>query len=129
MFFSKLIIIVLSFLYSYDTGYTSHYDPHVMSWQVDYHDLTVPCEGCAIAVSDCGKIGDTWWIRPLNSNQEWVQVVVADCAGQDAYGDDGMNWMDRQGIICELSYPLAERFDTVGRSIEIEVLMENEKDG
>ena len=121
---SSLIIVILSMFFTYHTGNTSHYAKDVMQWQVDYHNLVLPCEGCAIAVEDCSEIGNHWWIRPLGSSEEWTEVVVADCAGRDAYDKNGVSWMTKNNVICELSYLLAQKYDAIGTSIKIEVLKE-----
>lgn len=117
----KLIIALLLIAGSYDTGWTSHYDPYVMDWQLEYHDLTPPCNGCAVAVSDCSRIGDYMLVRPLGAD-EWTPVIIADCAGANAIMSNGMSWMDYYNIPVELSYELAVQFGAVDKSIEIEVM-------
>lgn len=116
-----IIIALLIFTGAYDIGWTSRYDPFIMDYQLEYHQLEAPCPGCAVAVSDCSKIGDYMLIRPLGT-QQWVPVIVADCAGADALDENGISWMDAQNILVELSYELAERFGAVDGSIEIEVM-------
>lgn len=116
-----IIISLLLFTGIHDTGWSSRYDPGVMDWQVEYHELTPPCEGCAVAVSDCSKIGDYMLIRPLGESA-WTPVVVADCAGANALDENGISWMDKYDIPVELSYELAVLFGAVDGSIEIEVM-------
>lgn len=104
-------------------GWTSHYAPEVMSWQIDYHNLQPPCEGCAIAMSDCSRIGELWFIRKIDKKDYgWIPVVVADCAGKDAIQENGKTWMDNHNIVAELSYPLAQKLNAVGTSIQIEMV-------
>jgi len=122
----ELIIAWLLITGSPDHGWTSRYDPYVMSWQTDYHasydtSHIATCEGCAVAVSDCSLIGDYWLIRPYGAD-EWTPVIVSDCAGKDALDSKGVSWMDEHNIIVELSYPLAVAFDAVGNSREVEVI-------
>jgi len=116
-----IIIALLLITGVYDTGWSSRYDPHVMDWQLTYHDLTPPCDGCAVAVSDCSRIGEYMLIRPLGA-EVWVPVIVADCAGADALDENGISWMDEYNIDAELSWELAEQFGAVDGSIEIEVM-------
>lgn len=116
-----IIVALLLFAGTHDTGWTSRYDPGVMDWQVEYHELTPPCPGCAVAVSDCSKIGDYMLIRPLGAST-WTPVVVADCAGANALDENGVSWMDKYNIPVELSYELAVQFGAVDKSVEIEVM-------
>lgn len=60
-----------------------------------------------------------WLIRPFGAD-EWTPVVISGCAGKDALDSKGVSWMDRHGIIMELSYGLAVQFDALD-SVEIEV--------
>jgi len=108
-----------------DSGWTSRYAPDVMSWQTAYHasidpSHIAPCDGCAVAVSDCSLIGDYWLIRPVGAD-EWTPVIVSDCAGKDALNSMGISWMDEYNILVELSYPLAVEFGAVDGSVEVEV--------
>lgn len=116
----QLIVCILLLFGAPYSGWTSRYAEGVMQLQVDYHDLQTPCDDCAIAVSDCALIGDTWLIRPLGDDK-WTPVVIADCAGKDALDSKGISWMDRHNIVMELSYGLAVRFGALA-SIEIEIL-------
>ena len=121
---TKLAIAWLLINGTPDSGWTSRYAPDVMSYQTAYHasydpSHVAPCDGCAVAVSDCSLIGDYWLIRPLGSD-EWTPVIVSDCAGKDALNDKGISWMDEYNILLELSYVLALRFGAM-LSIEIEV--------
>ena len=118
---AELIIALLLIAGIHDTGWTSRYDPGVMDWQLEYHELEPPCDGCAVAVSDCSRIGDHMLIRPLGSST-WIPVIVADCAGVDALDENGVTWMDKHNIKVELSYELAVLFGAVGQSVEIEVI-------
>ena len=118
---TSLIIAILILLGSYETGWTSRYDTGVMEHVASYHGLTPPCDGCMVAVVDCAMIGETLLIRPYGAD-EWIPVVVVDCARQD--GSDGTrDWMLDNNILVELSYPLALQFGAIN-SIEIEVIWE-----
>ncbi len=118
---AHIIVALLIITGTNETGWTSRYDPGVMDWQLQYHGLEPPCPGCAVAVSDCSRIGDYMLIRPLGADV-WTPVIITDCAGQDAIGDDGLSWMDRHNVQVELSYELAALFGAVDKSIEIEVM-------
>lgn len=113
----NIIVALLLITGVYDTGWSSRYDPHVMDWQLEYHQLTAPCDGCAVAVADCSKIGSHMLIRPVGT-LEWIPVVVADCAGNDGTPE----WMKENNIIVELSYELAVQFGAVDGGVEIEVM-------
>lgn len=124
---NTIILVLVLFLSTsqseYMTGWTSHYDENVMSWQIDYHGLEPPCEDCAVAMEDCKRIGQLWQIRKVDKKEHaWIPVVVADCAGKDAIQDNGKTWMENYGVVAELSHTLAEQLNAIGTSVEIEMV-------
>lgn len=102
-------------------GWTTAYAPGVMDGPVQYHGIKLDGWDGAIAVEDCGMIGQTWLIRPMGTKQ-WWRVVVADCAGRNAYDEDGVSWMTKQNVILELSYKLAYEFNATRGGIKVEVV-------
>ena len=124
---AQIAIAMLLLFGTHNTGYTSRYAPGVMGLQTAYHaayDDThiAPCEGCAVAVSDCSRIGDIMLIRPIQKKPvAWIPVIVSDCGGKDSLDENGKSWMDKANILVELSYSLAVKFGALN-SIEIEVI-------
>ena len=116
------LLLLLTAVPPNDSGYTSAYAPTVMQHQVAYHGLSLDGLDGAIAVADCGRIGEIWQIRPEGSTA-WHRVVVADCAGRNAYDEHGVSWMARRGVIAELSHELAVKFwGAYGVGCRIEVI-------
>lgn len=76
--------------------------------------LQVPSVDGFLAVRDCDRIGEVWHLRPINGKVESFWVI--DCAGSRETRD----WMDRNGIIGEVDYETAARWNTIGRGIEVE---------
>lgn len=105
-----------------ERGWTSRYDPGVMEATAAYHGLDLDAYDGAVAAADCSRLGETWLIRKLDDGRRWLRVVVADCAGRDAYDAAGELWMHRQNVICELSYPLAERLNALDGGVQLEVI-------
>lgn len=99
-----------------ETGYASRYDPGVMEYVAAYHGHDLAQYDGAIAALSCDWIGQEWYIRQPGG--EWYHVIVSDCAGDGAT----FEWMRDNGILLELSYPLAVEFDAVGGGVEVEVL-------
>lgn len=100
-----------------DSGWTSGYAKGVMQYQIEYHGLDMTGLHGAVAAEDCARIGEIWLIRP-EGTLAWRSVVVADCAGLNAYDEHGVSWMERQNIICELSWELGQLFG-VGGKVEV----------
>lgn len=111
-------------------GWCSQYGPGVMervietrqSWGQLPDDLT-GYDG-AIAVADCSEIGATWLIRPVWTC-EWERFVVADCASRsdrqsETDARSGYEWMVGQGIVAEVDYQTALRWDVIGRGVRVE---------
>ena len=77
-----------------------------------------------VATRHCGKIGNVVWLRPLGS-QAWEIFLIADCASRsDSRWQDGLSgyeWMLLEGILVELDYETAVRWETLGRGIQIEL--------
>lgn len=46
-------------------------------------------------------------------------MLVVDCA---QIGDGTVEWMENNGVLLEVGYPTAERWETVGRGVEVEVI-------
>lgn len=100
----------------YEAGYASRYDPGVMEYVAEYHGHDLSLYDGALAALSCDDIGEVWYIRPPGG--DWLRVIVSDCAGDGAT----FEWMRDNGIIVELSYPLAVSFDAVDGGVEVEVL-------
>ncbi len=107
------------------TGVASQYDPGVMDQVVQYQhrkgsiDSNLDNYDGFVATPGC-DIGDVIIARPAGSNK-WESFLVVDCAGSDgAYG-----WMTRNNILFEVDYETAERWDTIGRGINVEQLVVN----
>lgn len=102
------------------TGTASQYGPHVMWRNIEIrqtpgrtaHDLppTLPDVAGYVAVVDCDRIGSLVWLRPYGG--EWERFLVADCAG---VADGGRAWMQAGGVLVEVDYETAKRWDVVGR--------------
>ena len=73
-----------------------------------------------LAVRDCGKIGQTAWLRPVGQ-PHWERFVVADCSMPP--GTDGAyEWMTNNNIVGEIDYDTAVRWGVVGRAARVQVL-------
>ena len=117
----------LLFVPPISTGWASQYAPGVMdkvivnrqAWdqipdEIDQYDGFV-------AGRYPDEIGKAVWIRPVGTD-EWELFLVVDCAG---IADGGLAWMKRSGVLYEVDYQTAVRWDTVGRGIKIEVMSSN----
>ncbi len=71
-----------------------------------------------IAVLEVDDIGRTYLLRPVTS-PHWEVFLAVDCAG---IADGGYAWMTNSGIIAEVDWESAVRWDTVGHGIEIEMI-------
>ena len=123
----RLLLSSLVFL----TGTASQYAPDMMEKVVanrqagrTAHHLPDPLpevDGYA-AVLDCEEIGSVWLVRPRGG--EWERFLVADCAGPQLRADGltGGEWMRANGVLLEVDYRTAVRWNTVGRGIGVEVL-------
>jgi len=82
---------------------------------------TLPPVAGYIAVQDCSRIGEVWWLRPA-SGGPWEKFLVVDCAGPQLRADGltGGQWMQDNNVIVEVGYPTALDWGTVGRGIKIE---------
>lgn len=76
--------------------------------------LNLPRVDGYVAVRDCDRIGETWWLRPEGG--EWELFLVMDCAGSR----ETRNWMDRNRILVEVDWETAVRWGTVGRGVKVE---------
>lgn len=71
------------------------------------------------------EIGSAVWMRPQpdenepDENGSWELFLVVDCAG---VADGGLEWMLRSGVLYEIDYETAVRWDTVGYGVEVEVM-------
>jgi hypothetical protein len=123
----RLLLAGLVFL----TGTASQYAPGLMEKVVanrqagrtayDLPDPLPEVDGYA-AVLDCEEIGSVWLVRPQGG--EWERLLVADCAGSQLRADGltGGEWMRANGVLLEVDYRTAVRWNTVGRGIGVEVL-------
>ena len=96
------------------TGYLSQYGPQTTAGTIAYRqevgDLPEDMSGYdgVIAVENCAHVGKDAQLS-INGSP-WLDVIIFDCLGRNEY-----NWMQERGIIGEVGYGLAERFDFVGR--------------
>jgi hypothetical protein len=79
-----------------------------------------------IAARECSDIGKAYYVRPVGA-KEWDHVLAADCASPNDRQSEvdlrsGKEWMETEGILCEVSANLAVKWKTVGRMIDIEML-------
>jgi hypothetical protein len=102
--------------------WASQYAPGVMERVVEWRerhgqllDSTVEPVGF-IAVRDCDEIGNIWWLRQADSSSYFLPFQVADCSGHKTTTE----WMTRNNIQVELSYPLAVFYRTVGHGFLME---------
>ncbi len=77
-----------------------------------------------VATSQCSEIGDVVWLRPLGS-KGWETFLVADCASRtDSRWQDGLSgheWMTAYGILVEIDFRTAAKWETLGRGIRVEL--------
>jgi len=100
------------------TGVASQYDPGVMERTIRVRQAgrvamplpqTLPETDGAIAVLECGRIGETWYFMFPDGTIELF--LIADCAGDAST----RNWMVRNNILAEVDGPTALRHRFVGR--------------
>ena len=113
---------------AYETGYASHYSPHVMAATIEarqgWEQLPQDLSGYAgfVARPHCDEIGDTVWLRAYGEGN-YKPYLVTDCAVRD--GSDGaMSWMLDNNIPIELDYDSAVKLDAIGGGLKIEMLKE-----
>jgi hypothetical protein len=104
-------------------GVASQYDPGIMSRVVARQqrlgrlpdDLSI-FDGF-IAVQRCTDVGKFYLLRPLGT-ERWELFAAADCSGSV----ETTAWMRRGGILAEVDFATASRWQTIGRGIEIEMV-------
>jgi hypothetical protein len=109
-------------------GWCSQYHPLVMEsvirvrqaglTQYNLPQHLPPVDGF-VALKDCKYIGSIVWMRPLGDEQ-WESFLVVDCAGVE---DGTKTWMEENNIIAEIDWETAQRWDTVGRGLNVEMMM------
>lgn len=77
-------------------------------------ELPMPIVDGYIATPHCRDIGKVWHLRPALQSK-WESFLVVDCAGPDA-----LDWMLEHGILVEVDYKTAERWDTINQWQSIE---------
>jgi len=106
------------------SGVASQYAPGVMQTvianrQAGLTEMTLPADlpetDGYIAVESCANIGQIWYVQ--NPGGEWESFLVVDCAQEDA-----ATWMRANNIILEVDHATAERWDTVGAGIDVQVI-------
>jgi len=122
VFIAKAVIIATIL-----SGFASQYSPGVMESVVRVRqsgrtamDLpaVLPAVDGFVAMEDCAMIGQIVYIRPKGET-EWDSFLVADCSGHA----ETSAWMERNDILVEFGYKSAKRYDTIGRGLEIELMM------
>lgn len=105
------------------TGIASQYGRGVMQQVISYRVSRnqIPANLTRydgfVAVPYAADIGREYWIRPVGSD-EWELFLAVDCGG---VRDGGQQWMLRNGILVEVGWETARRWQTLGRAIEIEM--------
>jgi hypothetical protein len=126
-----LLILQLS------TGSASQYARGVMQSTIQVrqnrktsHPLpqTIPDVNGFVATQDCDLIGDIIWLRPESSGA-WESFWVVDCASKklDRGNESTYNWMLRNNILVEIDFETAQRWETIGRLIQIEMITPKER--
>ena len=122
MFIAKAVIIATIL-----SGFASQYSPGVMESVVRVRqsgrtamDLpaVLPAVDGFVAMEDCAMIGQIVYIRPKGET-EWDSFLVADCSGHA----ETSAWMERNDILVEFGYNAAKRYGTIGRGLEIELML------
>jgi len=76
-----------------------------------------------VAIRDCSAIGEFVLIRPVGG--VWEKALIVDCASKTdsrkADGLSGYQWMTYNGVMAEIDYRTAVRWDTVGRAVDVEM--------
>jgi len=113
------------------SGWASQYAPNVMDRVVRVRqsgrtamDLptSLPAVDGFVAMEDCAMVGEIVFIRPKGESH-WDSFLVADCSGHAKTSA----WMERNNILVELGDP--EMYDTVGKGLEIELMLLEERVG
>jgi hypothetical protein len=85
-----------------------------------------------VARPEGSEIGSIVYLRP-EGQAEWERFLVVDCGGRnDRRASDGLSgyeWMIRHGILVEVGFPTAVRWNTVGRLIRVEMKRMSESAG
>ena len=106
------------------SGVASQYAPGVFETVITNRQLgrtevglpaKLPTTDGYIAVENCADIGQVWLIK--GPDGRWETFLVVDCAQPDA-----AEWMRANGIIVEIDYATAKRWDTIGKGIEVQVI-------
>ena len=128
MFIPTLLLILTQFspfstpptLRGTASQYAQGVMPHVIQYRQRHHQIPLDLSLYSgfIAVLDADNIGREYWVRPVNSST-WELFLAVDCAG---IADGGYAWMVNSGIIAEIDYASALRWDTVGYGIEVEMI-------
>ncbi len=84
-------------------GWLSAYDKRPTDATLKYHGLNLRGVDGAVAVADCGRIGQRATLRTVVGD---LQVVVFDCGGG---ADGGHAWMMRNNIVAEVDWYLWQR--------------------
>jgi len=122
VFIAKAVIIATIL-----SGFASQYSPGVMESVVRVRqsgrtamDLpaVLPAVDGFVAMEDCAMIGQIVYIRPKGET-EWDSFLVADCSGHA----ETSAWMERNDILVEFGYNAAKRYGTIGRGLEIELML------
>lgn len=120
----SLVLLLMTFHSSqvdFEYGWASRYNPGVMERVVGlrqkWGQLPENLEHyvSAIAVKNCAHIGRE---AVVCDEEICVLTIVGDCASttdQQSETDlrSGAEWMEIEGIVCELGYPLAKLFSAV----------------
>lgn len=121
------MILTVTILANSVIGGASQYAPGVMedviktrqAGRTSYHlPKYLPTVDGYVARPYPHEIGTIIYLRPVGS-EEWESFLVVDCGG---VADGGRDWMLRNGILVEVDAETAERWNTVGRLIKVEMM-------
>lgn len=110
------------------SGIASQYAPGVMESVISVRQSgmtaanlpgNLPDVDGFVAVKDCDRIGEILWLRP-QGQRRWESFLVVDCANP---ADGADLWMERNNILVEVDHNTAKRWDTVGKGINVEMLV------
>ena len=75
--------------------------------------LELPKTDGWIAVRDCDRLEDIWWVEnPVT--MEWESMLIVDCA-RPPETDGAVEWMLENNVAMEVDYQTAERWGAIGK--------------
>jgi len=95
----RLTLIILGWLSAYCLGPTQG----TLEYGQEYLGLPQDVSGydVLLAVEDCSLVGSEATLRVAGYE---FSALVFDCAGPDAYDEDGKTWLEKQGYAAEVDW-------------------------